>query len=103
MLSPFAQMWHTTRNVLLFNGIWMGLVFFINSVVSRCRPSPTPSPPLSGHPTRPRLYPDSPLPLHRWVTALVDGYVDRWILEQFVVWTWTIPMYILSLVLSLMW
>lgn len=35
-LKPWRlQLWQVTRNVLLFNGIWMGVVFMINSVVSR--------------------------------------------------------------------
>ena len=49
------------------------------------------------------LQPLNSIPLPRWAAALVHGYIEPWILEQFIVWTWLVPMYILSLVLSLLW
>ena len=39
----------------------------------------------------------------RWVLALVAGYMPKWILDQFVLWTWLVPLYIISIILSLVW
>uniref|UniRef100_A0A7S1DFA0 Uncharacterized protein n=2 Tax=Hemiselmis andersenii TaxID=464988 RepID=A0A7S1DFA0_HEMAN len=68
-----SSMWRTTRTILLYNGIWMGLVVFINSFVSK------------------------------WSAYLVDGYWPRLVFDYILMLCWSIPMYILSIILCLSW
>lgn len=73
VLYQSSSMWRTTRTVFLFNGIWMGIAFVINIFV------------------------------HNWALELVSGHIDKWFLDLFITVTWMIPMYALSIILSLVW